>query len=133
MGVIILRMTANPPIEQQSTPEIEENAVAEPTTEESLAISFTSPVVPTELSIESEGSQIAHVTPEAFGNPVILPIAIPAEGIELVVRASWNAGDPKTNALRIRITDPSGAEIDTTLWGDASISDVIAIPGKERP
>jgi hypothetical protein len=131
MGFLIAGLTTRPPTEPlvsvESNPANEPGSVAP----EEMVIRFESPTVPSSLSIESEGVEIAQINPSTFREPLHLLLLIRAEGLDLVVRASWNDPTAKTNALRIQMDLPTGSEIDTTLWGNGSVADVITIPGKE--
>ncbi|MFY8215807.1 MAG: hypothetical protein ACOVMP_04315 [Chthoniobacterales bacterium] len=131
MGFLIAGLTTRPPSEpfvsMEGNPTDEPSGVAP----EEMVVRFDSPTVPSSLSIESEGVEIARINSSTFGEPLHLPLLIPAEGLDLVVQASWNDPNSKSHALRIQIDLPTGSEIDTTLWGNTSVADVITIPGKE--
>jgi len=131
MGFLIAGLTKRPPSEPLVSTEVIPKDDPSGAEAQELVIRFDSPAVPSALIIESEGAEIAQVNASTFGEPLHVPLHIPAEGLDLVVRASWNDESSKSHALRIRINLPTDSEIDTTLWGNASIADVITIPGKE--
>ena len=55
--------------------------------------------------------------------------SIPAEGVDLVVRANWNS--PATAAARVTVRWADGRTLDKSFWADAdgSLADVFTVPG----
>jgi hypothetical protein len=56
-----------------------------------------------------------------------LQLVFPKEGIDLRFEAEFPEGTRRV-ALRAKLTDPAGNEVEKSLWGDAGIDEVLTFP-----
>lgn len=99
---------------------------------QSIHLQFTSPLPPDSIIVEALGHQVATLAGPDGPWSVELPLELPAEGIDLVVRATW-PGTAPANALRIQARTDGHDRLDTTLWGEPNLEDVVTLPGGEIP
>lgn len=126
MGVAVLRMTAAPVVSAPTT-RPETNDAPEPMT--TLVFRFESPHAPDSIQLDALGKEVARIAADEVNTPVEVRLVIPADGADVVVHASWPESADASNALRVRIDRDYHQIVDTTLWGESKIADVISIPG----
>ncbi len=129
MGVAVLRMTAAPVASAPTAPTVTNDAPEPMTT---LVFRFASPRAPDSIKLDALGKEVARIAGDEVNTPMEVRLGIPANGADVVVRASWPESTDATNALRVRIERDYHQIVDTTLWGESEIADVISIPGAER-
>lgn len=95
-------------------------------------LQFTSPRPPDSIFVEALGHQVASLAGPDGPWSVEIPLELPAEGLDLVVRATWSGTAP-ANALRVQARTGAHDLMDTTLWGDPNLEDVVTLPGGESP
>lgn len=95
-------------------------------------LQFTSPLPPDSIIVEALGHQVASLAGPDGPWSVEIPLELPAEGLDLVVRATWSGTAP-ANALRVQARTGAHDLMDTTLWGDPNLEDVVTLPGGETP
>jgi hypothetical protein len=127
LGLTIGRLTASRPQVRPDRP------LAQMTSDQtSVVVRIDSPVIPSLLRVSASGAVLADVIPKAASTD--LTVALPGlrRGLDLVVEAEWpTSGSENLNALRIRIDRDDHLLVDTTLWGDPNVADVVTIPSEE--
>jgi len=98
-----------------------------------LALTFSSPILPSGISVRASNTVVATLTPETSPASATVSLPIPPEGLDLVVSATWPATAGQTNALRIQASLDSESLADTTLWGDPDVEDVITVTAPSKP
>ncbi|MFZ4683143.1 MAG: hypothetical protein ACOYMS_11615 [Terrimicrobiaceae bacterium] len=118
----------------------ETSAVVQPpvaeTTPDSAAtveLTFTSPIPPAGITVEADGSKIANCNPRTSSTTVRVPLQLPTEGVDLVVKTTWPDSSTGPNALRVQVTVEGKSLADTTLWGSPDVEDVVTLPGASKP
>lgn len=105
-----------------------------PLSPDRIDFTFTSTQEPTEIQIEASGSKVATLHPNHGLATASLPLVLPAEGLDLVISATWpQTTEASTRALRVQATRNAQLLADTTLWGDSSIRDVVTLAAPSRP
>lgn len=99
---------------------------------QSVQIQFTSPLPPETIVVEALGRTVATLKGPDGPWSVKIPLVVPIEGIDLVVRATWTGPAP-SNALRMQARVGTSERLDTTLWGTPNIEDVVTLSGAGAP
>jgi hypothetical protein len=90
-----------------------------------LQLTFTTK--PTRFRVLNLGKTIWSDDAPAAEMERKVKLVYPKEGIDLQFQADFPAGTEHA-ALRVTLTDPDGNEIQKSLWGSASIDDVLTFP-----
>jgi len=98
-----------------------------------VQLTFTSPIPPSRITVEAEGSKLVTCDPLTSVTTANAPLRRSIDGNDLVVKASWPDSSPKDNALRVQVAVDGKSLSDTTLWGSPGIEDVITLPGAPAP
>ena len=91
----------------------------------SLQLTFTTP--PKSLRVLHLGAPVWSETAPVAEMERKVRMVFPKEGIDLQFQAEFPEGTART-ALRVRLTDPDGNELEKSLWGDAKIDEVLTFP-----
>lgn len=125
-GVILLlgwplaRMTRAPAVAAQA-PAADANAAKEV----HLALTFT--VLPASVRVRHLGKEIWSAQPAEPEIERTLALPFPQEGVDLEFEAKFPDSAPLA-AMRVRLTDPDGAEHERTCWGRGEIDEVLTFP-----
>jgi hypothetical protein len=122
------RLTAGRRPAETARPAPEQPAAAQT----AIALTFTSPVPPEEITITALGKPAATLHPPGSASAAEISAVIPPEGIDLVIGAKWSGGR-SPNALRVEAAVDGAPCEDATFWGDSEIEDVLTIPGRSQP
>lgn len=99
-----------------------------------IALTFSAAPAPEEIQVEISGSNVVTLRPLQWPATVTLPLALPAEGIDLVISATWaQTTEAPVHALRIQATRDAQPLADTTFWGGASVADVMTLTAPAQP
>lgn len=99
-----------------------------------ITLTFTAAPGPEEIQVQILGSHVATVRSDHWPATVTLPIALPSEGIDLVVSATWpQTTEAPIHALRIQATLNDRPLADATLWGATAVTDVVTLNAPPRP
>ena len=98
-----------------------------------VQLTFTSPIPPSRITVEAEGSKLVTCDPQTSVTTAKAPLQRAIDGNDLVVKASWPDASPKDNALRVQVAVDGNPLSDTTLWGSPNVEDVITLPGAPAP
>jgi hypothetical protein len=112
------RMTEPAPAARQPAPPQPEVVPVKPAR---MALTFTSPAQ--RVSVLHLGREVWAKESPAADEEADLALPWPAEGIELHFKVQWPA--EARAAMRVRITDPAGAEHDAAVW---RADEVLAFP-----
>jgi len=99
---------------------------------QSVQLRFTSPLPPETIVVQALGKTVTTLRGPDGPWSVEIPLELPAEGIDLVVNATWPGQSP-SNALRIQARVGDSDRLDTTLWGTPDIEDVVTVSGGGQP
>jgi hypothetical protein len=88
-----------------------------------VQLTITSTTVPFRFQISHLGKPIWEAESSASSSSKSLAMPFPAEGVDLVVQASWR--EKKETAIRVEAARGEGAPVSRTLWGTAKVDDVV--------
>jgi len=122
--------TRTQPLQPDSIPA---SSPASPTADP-IALTFTAAPGPEEIQVQISGSNVATVRSVHWPATVTLPITLPAEGIDLVISATWaQTTEAPVHALRIQATRNARSLADATFWGTDSVMDVVTLNAPPQP
>ena len=102
-----------------------------PSATDTTEVAFTAATAPEQLDLDVLGKTIYTVKPNpgdySSGFVISAQIPLPAAETDLVIRAKWS-GTQAMNALRLQVGSEQDYRMDTTLWGEPQIEDVIILP-----
>lgn len=103
---------------------------ASPTAEVPLQLALSSDA-PAAMSVSYSGATIWQTTEPAADaeKNLSLPAHQPAD---LVIKAAWEDA-PARHAVRLIATRHDEVVLDTTLWGEGAVEDVVTVPGHAAP
>jgi hypothetical protein len=83
-----------------------------------LHLELTSTTAPFQYEVSLGGKVIWHGEANANSASTDVNLDFPAEGIDLVLDASWS--ETKPTAVRLQVTPPDGVPIAKMVWGDST-------------
>ena len=92
-----------------------------------VEVSFAEP--PTSFNLEDLGTPICSGTAPKRDFSCDWEVALPGEGVDLFVSASWPADATKT-AVRVQVSQGELTLADQTFWTEGDLAETISVPGK---
>jgi hypothetical protein len=93
-----------------------------------VEVSFAEP--PASFDLEYLGTPICSGTAPKRDFSCDWEVALPGEGVDLFVSASWPADVPKT-AVRVQVSQGEQTLADQTFWTEGNLAETITVPGKQ--
>ena len=100
-----------------------QQAMAGAVTKKKLRLELTSTTAPFKYEITSGGEPIWKGESDSTSAATDLELEFPPEGVDLVLDASWT--EKKPTAVRLTLTPQGSATMAKTVWGTASVSEVL--------
>jgi hypothetical protein len=90
-----------------------------------LEFAFTTP--PGKITVRHLGKDVWSKADPESGEECDLSLPWPAQGGELLFQIEWPANAP-LSAMRVKLTDPQGTEIERTAWGRGPVEKTLGFP-----
>ena len=90
-----------------------------------LQLTFSTP--PKSFRVLHLGQTIWNETAPSAERERKVQLVYPKEGIDLQFQADFPESTPHA-ALRVKLTDPDGTELEKSLWGSPNVDDVLTFP-----
>lgn len=88
-----------------------------------VRLAITATAAPFRFEVSHLGRVIWRGESAASRADAEVPLVVPAEGVDLALKAEWAAG--QTAAVRLAVSVDGDAPVERTVWGDGSVDEVL--------
>ncbi len=111
----------------RSAPRTEPVATTAPSGPAKIQLEMAFTTAPSRVTLSHLGKPVWQKDAPEKREECELELPWPKEGGELLCKVEWPENAP-LSAMRVRLTDPSGGEIERSLWGSGPVEKVLGFP-----